>query len=100
MSSETSPIPLAQFVLALRDLSDENLVSVQKQLQNSLVKLKETNAILEQEIPNTTDEEALQLYLETIEENKQVIASQESRLEALDGELSKRGLVKDEGVYL
>lgn len=101
MSSESKPIQLSEFVIAIRDLSDENLLLLQKQLTTSTQKLKETNSILEEEISQTTDEEELKLYRETIDENRIVEKSQQRRLDALGEELVSRGLVKEEeGVYL
>lgn len=101
MSSESKPIQLSEFVIAIRDLSDESLLLLQKQLTTSTQKLKETNSILEEKISQTTDEEELKLYRETIDENKVVEKSQQRRLDALGEELAARGLVKEEeGVYL
>lgn len=101
MSSESKPIQLSEFVIAIRDLSDENLLSLQTQLTTSTIKLQETNGILEEEIRNTSDQEELSLYSETIEENKTVLLSQQRRLDALGKELASRGLMlKEEGVYL
>lgn len=102
MSSGTQPIRLSEFVAAIGDLSDENLQSLQAQLRNSIQKLHETIAMLQEEITTTRDEDELNLYRETIEENKQVIESQNSRLLALDTELASRGLTEEssEGVYL
>lgn len=101
MSSESKPIQLSEFVIAIRDLSDENLLSLQSQLTTSTIKLQETNGILEEEIRNTSDQEELSLYSETIQENKTVLLSQQRRLDALGEELASRGLtLKEEGVYL
>lgn len=103
MSYESRPILLSEFVAAIGDLSDENLLSLQKQLNNSMQKLQETIDMLLVEIENTQDADDLKIYKETIEENTEVIKSQNSRLQALDLELASRGLLDDtskEGVYL
>ncbi|SGZ58224.1 CIC11C00000000038 [Sungouiella intermedia] len=102
MSSESRPIQLSDFVVAIQDLSDENLLSLQRQLTTSTQKLKETNSLLEVEITHTKDEDELKLYKETIDENHVVLMSQQRRLDALEEELMSRGLSqKDEkGVYL
>lgn len=99
----SQPILLLEFVTAIRDLSDENLQSLQKQLTTSVQKLGETNEMLSDEIKTTTDASDLKIYKETIDENKEVIANQQERLSALEQELTSRGLGQnplDEGVYL
>lgn len=98
MSADTKPIHIDLFKEAIKDLSDENLHSIKDQLTNSVEKLCETNSLLEHEISATTDEEELKLYKETVQENQEVIASQNERLELLSAELNKRG--HNEGVYL
>lgn len=101
MSSQTRPIQLSEFVAALKDLSDENIQLIQSQLRLSLQKLRETNDFLAEELTSTTDQADLNIYTETIEENKGVIENQESRLKATEEELKSRGILeKDEGVYL
>lgn len=102
MSAESQPIQLSDFVAALGDLSNENLVSIQKQLRLSLEKLHETNDYLNDVIKSTVDPVDLKMYADTIKENTLVIASQHLRLEAISVELSNRGNSeeKDEGVYL
>lgn len=102
-NSMSQPILLLEFVTAIRDLSDENLQSLQKQLTTSVQKLGETNEMLSDEIKTTTDASDLKIYKETINENKEVIANQQERLSALEQELTSRGLGQnplDEGVYL
>lgn len=120
MSAETKPINIKDFQIAIRDLSDENLHSIKNQLINSISKLKDTNDILKNEIVSTKEEISnletneshsqlksdLELYGESIEENKTVIENQNLRLVALDEELKRRGLVtlesgdEENGVYL
>lgn len=106
MSAETRPININEFQLAIKDLSDDNLMSVKDQLMNSVSKLLDTNSILETEIVSTKEQIAnlkesdshqelkdeLQLYTESIEENQIVIRNQRERLRALNEELNKRGL--------
>lgn len=106
MSSETRPININEFQLAIKDLSDDNLMSVKDQLMNSVSKLLDTNSILETEIVSTKEQIAnlkesdshqelkdeLQLYTESIEENQIVIRNQRERLRSLNEELNRRGL--------
>lgn len=120
MSAETKPININDFQIAIKDLSDENLHSIKNQLINSVSKLKDTNNILENEIISTKEKISiletneshsqlksdLELYSESIEENKIVIENQNQRLVALDEELKRRGLVtlesgdEENGAYL
>ncbi|CAK7901119.1 translation machinery-associated protein 17 [[Candida] anglica] len=107
MSSTTTPIAIDDFVLAIKDLSDENITSVKSQLLNSISKLTESNELLETEISTTKEAiaqlnpdqshqslaEDLELYQESIEENKIVITSQRERVTALDAEMTSRGLL-------
>lgn len=98
MSSSISPIALPDFVKAVQDLSDENLLSIQKQLHTSLQKLAETNAELEVASGDEADKE---LFQSTILENNEVIHNQEDRLKALELELARRGQAPtEEGLYL
>lgn len=108
MSASTKPIHINDFILAIKDLSDENLISIQSQLSNSMSKLKESNDLLLQEVSTTKEmigqlkpEESheelkndLVLYTETIEENEEVINNQQERIVELNQELSKRGVNK------
>lgn len=106
MSANTNPIQIGDFVLAIKELSDEILQSTLTQLNNSISKLEEGNEILTEEIgvikvavsllkPEESHEEFKQdlvLYTETIEENKGVIANQRERVAELNKELEARGL--------
>lgn len=96
------PITLCDFKNALKDLSDEHLLSVLSQLQLSLKKLQETNDELSKEIESTTDAGDLKLFEETIEENKVVIENQQKRLTTLESELKIRGFPREleQGMYL
>lgn len=101
MSQHTKPIELADFKLALTDLTDTNLLSLQKQLNNSISKLQESNEYLANEIKQVDgNEEDIKLYRETIDENKQVILNQVGRLEAIDAELVSRGMEKTNSIYV
>lgn len=103
MSSETTPIHIEDFKLALEDLTNENIESVLLQLENSLSKLRETNEYLDNEIKSNADPDSNTLYQETIAENEQVIKSQLERVAAIKQELAKRGQqskVEEEGIYL
>lgn len=92
MSSETKPISTEEFKLALSDLTNENINSVLLQLERSISKLKETNEYLEKEIEQTSDQESIDLYKETILENVEVMKNQSARLDAISEELSRRGV--------
>uniref|UniRef100_A0A0L0P217 Uncharacterized protein n=1 Tax=Candidozyma auris TaxID=498019 RepID=A0A0L0P217_CANAR len=105
MSSETKPISTEEFKLALSDLTNENINSVLLQLERSISKLKETNEYLEKEIEQTSDQESIDLYKETILENVEVMKNQSARLDAISEELSRRGVKpskeeEQEGIYL
>jgi membrane-associated HD superfamily phosphohydrolase len=105
MSEQTKPIELSQFITAIKDISTENCQSVKSNLQNSISKLLETNGILNQEInqvtntiQNLTPEQSHQdlkndllLYLESVDENNQVISNQKFRIFAINDELIERG---------
>lgn len=105
MSEQTKPIELSQFIMAIKDISTENCQSVKSNLENSISKLLETNGILNQEIEqvtnaiqNLTPEQShedlkndLLLYLESVDENNQVITNQKSRIFAINDELIERG---------
>ena len=105
MSEQTKPIELSQFIRAIKDISTENCQSVKSNLENSISKLLETNGILNQEIEqvtnaiqNLTPEQShedlkndLLLYLESVDENNQVITNQKSRIFAINDELIERG---------
>ncbi|QWW23175.1 hypothetical protein CA7LBN_001976 [Candidozyma auris] len=91
MSSETKPISTEEFKLALSDLTNENINS--------------TNEYLEKEIEQTSDQESIDLYKETISENVEVMKNQSARLDAISEELSRRGVKpskeeEQEGIYL
>ncbi|CAH2353892.1 translation machinery-associated protein 17 [[Candida] railenensis] len=106
MSSNSKPIQIEEFILAIKDLSDENLKSILSQLDNSISKLVESNETLAQEIETTKEavsqlkpeesheelKQDLVLYTETIEENNEVIANQKERVTQLNIELGRRGL--------
>lgn len=128
MSSDSKPIDLNHFKLAILDLGDSNLISLKLQLENSISKLTETKTILDEEIKiimeklkeNTDNHnlnDDLELYKSTISENDLVLSNQNERLITLNNELISRGLLKsdpkdktdesksndnysDEGIYL
>lgn len=103
MSSESRPIRIEEFILALEDLTNENIESVLLQLRNLIGKLKETNAYLAEEIKADSDPDSRSLYEETIAENKQVMESQEARVAAIQKELQRRGAQREQqedGIYL
>ncbi|GEQ67015.1 hypothetical protein JCM33374_g678 [Metschnikowia sp. JCM 33374] len=103
MSSSSKPSSIPEFQVAIRELTDDTIVNVQKSLETSLMKLYETNEYLTNEILNTTDDSDRQLYEETVAENNEVIVSQQSKLEVLKEELKVRNLLpgkEQEGIYL
>lgn len=105
MSANSTPISIENFRSALADLTDENIQSVLGQLNNSVLKLEETNEYLRKEITSNADPESNSLYEDTIRENLEVITNQKARVTAIEEELVKRGSkaaskAEDEGIYL
>lgn len=103
MSAETQPIRAADFAAAISDLSDELIISLKQKLEVSINKLEETNSFLQTEIeavkktengngPNGGNQDDIKLYSDTIDENKEVISSQNERTLLVQKELEKRGL--------
>lgn len=105
MSSESKPISVAEFEIAIKELTDDTIVGVQTSLETSLTKLHQTNQYLQDELSQSIDESDRQLYEETVQENNGVISSQELKLDIVQQELRVRGLIPTEetsleGVYL
>ncbi|CUM62940.1 uncharacterized protein PRCAT00000500001 [Priceomyces carsonii] len=103
----SKPISLEDFKVAIQDLTDDNLISVKSQLELSFRKLNESNEELNKEIQalndilqsgSNGDEEELkrdlEIYRDSIKENKVVIENQVARLSILQEQLKHRGLVK------
>ncbi|OBA23352.1 hypothetical protein METBIDRAFT_9624 [Metschnikowia bicuspidata var. bicuspidata NRRL YB-4993] len=105
MSSASQPSSLSDFKTAIKELTDDTILNVNKSLEASLVKLQETNDFLTNELARTIDESDRKLYEETVSENEQVIARQNEKHDALKQELMSRNLLHNdedtsEGVYL
>lgn len=105
MSSNSQPISLENFTIAVHELTDDTLSGVRASLETSLSKLKETNDFLARELLLSINEDDRLLYKDTIDENKQVVSSQEKKLEAVNLELRARKLLLNDetlevGVYL
>ncbi|GME99568.1 unnamed protein product [[Candida] boidinii] len=103
MSYLIKPIEINEFILAIRDLSDEQLSKLKSSLNNSLAKLEESNNILQESIvePNNDNQHEQQkrqeqddnlLFKQCIDENLKVIENQKIRLNEIKKLLSIRGL--------
>ncbi|GME74523.1 unnamed protein product [[Candida] boidinii] len=103
MSDLIKPIEINEFILAIRDLSDEQLSKLKSSLNNSLAKLEESNTILQESIvePNNDNQHEQQqrqeqddnlLFKQCIDENLKVIENQKIRLNEINKLLSIRGL--------
>lgn len=93
MSELIKPIEIAEFRLATRDLSNEQLEAKEKELKLSVSKLQETNLILKEELVSATGDD-FKLYEETIEENMVVLERKNMAIELVEQELTKRGIQK------
>lgn len=89
MSDAAQPVSVAQFVGAIRELSDDNLRSLRTQLETSLAKLRATNDYLADALSGA-DADDTALFTDTIDENKGVIANQTEKLKVLALELALR----------
>ncbi|GME99694.1 unnamed protein product [[Candida] boidinii] len=107
MSDLIKPIEISEFILAIRDLSDEQVSKLKSQLNNSLSKLEESNNFLQESIvePNSDNKDVKQnkqeqddnlLFKQCIDENLKVIENQNIRLNEINKLLSIRGLNNDE----
>lgn len=107
MSDLIKPIEISEFILAIRDLSDEQVSKLKSQLNNSLSKLEESNNFLQESIvePNNDNKDEKQnkqeqddnlLFKQCIDENLKVIENQKIRLNEINKLLSIRGLNNDE----
>ncbi|GMF00505.1 hypothetical protein B5S31_g5537 [[Candida] boidinii] len=107
MSDLIKPIEISEFILAIRDLSDEQVSKLKSQLNNSLSKLEESNNFLQESIvePNNNNKDEKQnkqeqddnlLFKQCIDENLKVIENQNIRLNEINKLLSIRGLNNDE----
>lgn len=93
MSSENTPITDHEFKKAVSELPDDALFTVKKELENSLLKLRETNEILKSELPSASPEDKA-IYEEALRDNQPVVESKAIRLEFLQSELKIRGLLQ------
>lgn len=94
MNSE--PISHEEFLLAIRDLSDENLSSLKTQLTKLVRQLVSTNAELECESTSSSaTSDDITLYRECIQENNKVIYDQTRRALALLDTLHDRGVLSE-----
>lgn len=94
MNSE--PITHEDFLLAISDLSDENIQSLKSQLTKSISQLVSTNSELEREAssPSATIED-INLYRECVQENNKVIYDQTRRALSLLDALHERGVLSE-----
>lgn len=112
MSLESAPIELNKFKDAIMEISVENCQLVKSQLQNSIEKLLETNDELNEEIdqvrtkiqnlkPEDSHDELrddMLLYLESVDENNQVIVDQKLRIFAINEQLVSRGVATQQDI--
>ncbi|WPK24548.1 hypothetical protein PUMCH_001826 [Australozyma saopauloensis] len=93
MSALAIPISKDDFEQAISELPDDALFTVKLELETALLKLSETNDLLEAELPEANADDRV-IYTEAIEENLPVIKSKNERLEILKFEMKVRGLLK------
>lgn len=110
MSAAKRPIQLEEFTLLVRDLADQELEGVAKLIKNSMTKLHNSNELMGtllkeledmktsqedrdvyEESNDSTLEDDIKLYRESIYENEVVLLNQELRMEILSLELESRG---------
>lgn len=111
MSAIKRPVQIEEFVITLREVQDSELYSVKQQLNKSIEKLQKTNNKLTKLINkeelnsesddsddelNDIDDNDEQLFKDIIMENQIVARNQEERIEAVNNELSHRGLPIEE----
>lgn len=106
MSNVRSPITPAEFKTAITELTNEQLLRIESEINNTLSQLRVTNEtlqdlindILKQSDAGDKDVEKkddLQLYQEAIEENKLVIKNNEAKILFLKEENIYRGNIQD-----
>lgn len=114
MSAIKRPVQIEEFVVTLREVQDSELYSVKEQLKRSIEKLEKTNNKLTKLINkeelnsesddsddelNAIDQNDEQLFKDIIAENQIVARNQQERVEAVNNELSHRGLpIEESGV--
>ncbi|CCH41296.1 Translation machinery-associated protein 17 [Wickerhamomyces ciferrii] len=107
MSAIKRPVQIEEFIVTLREVQDSELYSIKQQLEKSISKLHKTNGKLTKLINkealndesddsddelNELDQNDEKLFKEIIEENGIVANNQQERIEAIDNELTHRGL--------
>lgn len=114
MSAIKRPVQIEEFIVTLREVQDSELYGIKEQLNKSIGKLFKTNNKLTKLINkeelnsesddsddelNELDTNDEQLFKEIITENEIVAKNQQERIEAIDNELTHRGLpVQENGV--
>lgn len=93
MSALAIPISKDDFEQAISELPDDALFTVKLELETALLKLSETNDLLQAELPEANADDRV-IYTEAIEENLPVIKGKNERLEILKFEMKVRGLLK------
>lgn len=93
MSLGNTPITDHDFKRAISELPDDAIFTVKQELENSILKLKETNEILLLELPSATPDDKA-IYEEALRENQPVLESKAARLDILESELKIRGLLQ------
>lgn len=108
-SGTRNPVQINEFKAAIRDMSNEELNNIRKEVENSLKHLYRSNARLQAYIDkiegkeplykndellndltidelDSIDNKDLQLYTESLNENNIILKNYEERIEALDQE--------------
>lgn len=92
MPSDSTPIDINVFTSAVKELPDDALVSLEHQLNKSILKLEATNTELHEIIQSGgIGENDKTLYNDVIIENKQVVRNQQERLQIVNDQLILRG---------
>lgn len=107
MSAIKRPVQIEEFIVTLREVQDSELYSIKSILNKSISKLYKTNnkltkLINKEELNSESDESDdelneidtndEQLFKEIVAENEIVVKNQHERVEAIDNELTHRGL--------
>ncbi|KAL6948793.1 hypothetical protein ACO0QE_001266 [Hanseniaspora vineae] len=112
---QTKPIKVNEFIIAIRSVSDEELVTLENEIKTSLRHLESSNARMQElkkkalaqikgddtdfeaaHLPDEDVDQGLQadvkLYEESIRENESVIDNHHQRIAAVENEKEHRGL--------
>lgn len=110
MSAIKRPVQIEEFIITLREIQDQELYNIKQQLSRSIGKLEKTNnkltkLINKEELNSESDDSDdemnvdandEQLFKEIVAENEIVANNQQERIEAINNELTHRGLPTEE----